>query len=74
MTTAAKVIAHDATTARLLGAAALTDCCTILDTTVERYNEIFDVNVRAPFFLIPGAANIMKREKIPGSIVTTNPC
>ena len=53
----------------LVNAAALTDRGTILDTTEERYNEIFDVNVRAPFFLIQGAANIMKREKIAGSIV-----
>ena len=53
----------------LVNAAALTDRGTIFDTTEERYNEIFDVNVRAPFFLIQGAATIMKREKIAGSIV-----
>ena len=53
----------------LVNAAALTDRGSILDTTEERYNEIFDVNVRAPFFLIQGAANIMKREKIAGAIV-----
>jgi NAD(P)-dependent dehydrogenase (short-subunit alcohol dehydrogenase family) len=53
----------------LVNAAALSDRGTILDTTEERYNEIFDVNVRAPFFLIQGAALIMKREKIEGSIV-----
>jgi NAD(P)-dependent dehydrogenase (short-subunit alcohol dehydrogenase family) len=53
----------------LVNAAALTDRGNILDTTEERYNEIFDVNVRAPFFLIQGAALIMKREKIQGSII-----
>src|SRR5271156_3930535 len=53
----------------LVNAAALSDRGTILDTTEERYNEIFDVNVRAPFFLIQSAALIMKREKIEGSIV-----
>src|ERR1700677_4858046 len=53
----------------LVNAAALTDRGNIFDTTEERYNEIFDVNVRAPFFLIQGAALIMKREKIAGSIV-----
>jgi hypothetical protein len=53
----------------LVNAAALTDRGSILDTTEERYNEIFDVNVRAPFFLIQGAALIMKREKIHGSII-----
>ena len=53
----------------LVNAAALTDRGTILDTTEERYNEIFNVNARAPFFLIQGAARIMKREKIAGAIV-----
>ena len=53
----------------LVNAAALSDRGTILDTTEERYNEVFDVNVRAPFFLIQGAAQIMKREKIAGAIV-----
>lgn len=53
----------------LVNAAALTDRGSILDTTEERYNEIFDVNLRAPFFLIQGAANVMKREKIAGAIV-----
>ena len=53
----------------LVNAAALTDRGTIFDTTEERYNEIFDVNVRAPFFLIQGAVLIMKREKIQGSVI-----
>ena len=53
----------------LVNAAALTDRGNIFDTTEERYNEIFDVNVRAPFFLIQGAALIMRREKLQGSIV-----
>ncbi len=53
----------------LVNAAALTDRGNIFDTTEERYNEIMDVNVRAPFFLIQGAATIMKRERIQGSIV-----
>ena len=53
----------------LVNAAALTDRGTIFDTTEERYNEIFDVNVRAPFFLIQEAVKIMKRDKIEGSIV-----
>jgi NAD(P)-dependent dehydrogenase (short-subunit alcohol dehydrogenase family) len=53
----------------LVNAAALTDRGNIFDTTEERYNEIFDVNVRAPFFLIQETARIMRREKIAGSIV-----
>ncbi|MGD0565351.1 MAG: SDR family oxidoreductase [Roseiarcus sp.] len=53
----------------LVNAAALTDRGNIFDTTEARYNEIMDVNVRAPFFLIQEAVKIMKREKIEGSIV-----
>jgi NAD(P)-dependent dehydrogenase (short-subunit alcohol dehydrogenase family) len=53
----------------LVNAAGVTDRGNIFDTTEERYNEIFDVNARAPFFLIQGAVTIMKREKIAGSVV-----
>jgi NAD(P)-dependent dehydrogenase (short-subunit alcohol dehydrogenase family) len=53
----------------LVNAAALTDRGNIFDTTEERYNEIFDVNVRAPFFLIQESVKIMRREKITGSVV-----
>ena len=53
----------------LVNAAALTDRGDIFDTTEERYNEIFDVNVRAPFFLIQETVRIMRREKIAGAIV-----
>jgi NAD(P)-dependent dehydrogenase (short-subunit alcohol dehydrogenase family) len=53
----------------LVNAAALTDRGNIFDTTEERYNEIFDVNVRGPFFLIQESVRIMRREKIAGSIV-----
>jgi NAD(P)-dependent dehydrogenase (short-subunit alcohol dehydrogenase family) len=53
----------------LVNAAALTDRGDIFDTTEERYNEIFDVNVRAPFFLVQESVKIMRREKIAGSIV-----
>lgn len=53
----------------LVNAAGLTDRGDIFDTTEERYNEIFDVNVRAPFFLIQEAVRIMRREKIAGAIV-----
>jgi NAD(P)-dependent dehydrogenase (short-subunit alcohol dehydrogenase family) len=53
----------------LINAAALTDRGNIFDTTEERYNEIFDVNVRAPFFLIQETVRVMRREKIAGAIV-----
>jgi NAD(P)-dependent dehydrogenase (short-subunit alcohol dehydrogenase family) len=53
----------------LVNAAALSDRGNIFDTTEERYNEIFAVNARAPFFLIQETVRIMRREKIAGSIV-----
>ena len=53
----------------LVNAAGLTDRGNILDTTQERFDEIFAVNVRAPFFLMQEAARIMVREKIRGSII-----
>jgi len=53
----------------LVNAAALTDRGNIFDTTEERYNEIFDANVRGPFFLIQESVRIMRRERIAGSIV-----
>src|ERR1700728_1423667 len=52
----------------LVNAAALTDRGDIFDTTEQRFNEIFDVNVRGPFFLIQESVRIMRREKIAGSI------
>ncbi len=53
----------------LVNAAALTDRGTILDTTVELWDRLMNVNVRAPFFLIQGAVKIMRREGIAGTIV-----
>jgi NAD(P)-dependent dehydrogenase (short-subunit alcohol dehydrogenase family) len=53
----------------LVNAAGLTDRGTILDTTLERFDELFNVNVRAPFFLMQEAARIMIREKTSGSII-----
>lgn len=53
----------------LVNAAGLTDRGNIFDTTEQRFDEIFNVNVRAPFFLIQETAKIMRREKITGSMV-----
>ncbi|MFN4143063.1 SDR family oxidoreductase [Aestuariivirga sp.] len=53
----------------LVNAAALTDRGSIWDTTEERYDEIFDVNVKAPFFLMQDALHLMKRSKTSGTIV-----
>ena len=53
----------------LINAAGVSDRGNIFETTEERFNEIFNVNVRAPFFLMQETAKIMRREKIHGSIV-----
>jgi NAD(P)-dependent dehydrogenase (short-subunit alcohol dehydrogenase family) len=53
----------------LVNSAGVTDRGTILDTSPELYDRIFNTNVRAPFFLIQAAAQIMLREKIEGSII-----
>lgn len=53
----------------LVNAAGLTDRGDIFDTTPERFAELFDVNVRAPFFLTQGAVRIMRREKVAGCVI-----
>ena len=53
----------------LVNAAALTDRGSIWDTTEARYDEIFDVNVKAPFFLMQDALHLMKKSKTSGTIV-----
>lgn len=53
----------------LVNAAAVTARGTIVDTDLELWNAMMNVNVRAPFFLTQGAIGIMRREAIEGSIV-----
>ncbi|MCZ8185815.1 MAG: SDR family oxidoreductase [Beijerinckiaceae bacterium] len=53
----------------LVNAAGDTDRGTICDTTPELYERIMAVNLRAPFFLIQDAVNLMKRKGIAGSII-----
>src|SRR5262249_42620579 len=54
----------------LVNVAASTDRGSILDTTPERFDQIFDINVRAPFFLMQDTLKVMLREKIRGAIVS----
>lgn len=54
----------------VVNAAAVTDRGTVWDTTVELWDRMMDVNVRAPFLLMQGAARIMVREGIAGSMVS----
>jgi NAD(P)-dependent dehydrogenase (short-subunit alcohol dehydrogenase family) len=49
--------------------AGLTDRGTLLDTSLELFDRMFAINVRAPFFLLQDAIKIMQREKRGGSIV-----
>ncbi len=53
----------------LVNAAALTDRGTLTHTTVEDWDRMQAINVRAPFQLIQGAVSIMRREAIAGRIV-----
>lgn len=53
----------------LVNAAALTDRGTIWDTSEQRYDELFDVNVKAPFFLMQDALHLMKKNRTSGTIV-----
>lgn len=53
----------------LVNAAGLTTRGTIVDTSVELWDTMMAVNVRAPFLLMQGSIAIMRRERIHGSIV-----
>lgn len=53
----------------LVNAAADTSRGTIDETTPEFWDHLFAVNVRAPFFLIQAASQLMRREQISGCIV-----
>jgi NAD(P)-dependent dehydrogenase (short-subunit alcohol dehydrogenase family) len=53
----------------LVNAAAITDRGTILDTSTDLFDQIFSVNVRAPFFLMQDVLKLMRREGTQGTIV-----
>lgn len=53
----------------LVNAAALSLRGTIVDTTVELFDRLMAVNVRAPFMLMQGAIRLMRRDGIEGTIV-----
>ena len=54
----------------LVNCAACSERGTILSTTPEIFDQMINVNLRAPFFLIQDTVKIMRREKIPGTIVS----
>ncbi len=53
----------------LVNSAALTVRGTIIDTSVELWDSMFDINVRAPFLLMQEVIAIMRREGTGGTIV-----
>lgn len=53
----------------LVNAAGLTERGNLLNTSPELFDRMFAVNVRAPFFLMQDAVNIMEREGVEGRIV-----
>lgn len=53
----------------LVNAAALTDRGNLLNTTPDLFDQMFAVNVRAPFFLMQDAVKVMEREGVEGRIV-----
>lgn len=53
----------------LVNAAGNTDRGTILDTSEETYDRVFAANVKAPFYLMQKAFQVMVRENIRGSAV-----
>ena len=52
----------------LVNCAGCTERGTILSTTPHLFEKMFNVNIRAPFFLIQDTIKIMRREKIKGTI------
>lgn len=53
----------------LVNCAAITNRGTILNTTPELFDDLFNINVRGPFFLMQDTLKVMIREKIEGTIV-----
>jgi NAD(P)-dependent dehydrogenase (short-subunit alcohol dehydrogenase family) len=53
----------------LVNAAGITDRGTVFDTSPELFDRMVAVNLRAPFFLMQAAAQIMRRERIEGAMV-----
>jgi NAD(P)-dependent dehydrogenase (short-subunit alcohol dehydrogenase family) len=53
----------------LVNSAALTDRASLLDADVDIWTKLFDVNARAPFFLMQFAVRAMREQGTGGSIV-----
>jgi NAD(P)-dependent dehydrogenase (short-subunit alcohol dehydrogenase family) len=53
----------------LVNVAAVTDRGTIIDTSPDLFDQVFAVNVRAPFFLMQDVIKLMRRDGNAGAIV-----
>jgi NAD(P)-dependent dehydrogenase (short-subunit alcohol dehydrogenase family) len=53
----------------LVNAAGMTDRGSVWDTTPELFDQMFAINVKAPFFLMQDALHLMKKTKTEGTIV-----
>ncbi|MCB1379605.1 MAG: SDR family oxidoreductase [Alphaproteobacteria bacterium] len=53
----------------VVNAAGLTDRGTIWNTSPELFDQMFNVNVRAPFFIMQDALHLMKKSRTKGTIV-----
>jgi len=53
----------------LVNSAGITDRDTIWDSTPELFDRVMAANTRAPWFLMQGAARVMVRERIEGTVV-----
>lgn len=53
----------------LVNAAGLTERGSVWDTSVELWDDMMDINVRAPFIMMQAAMKIMRRDNVAGSIV-----
>jgi NAD(P)-dependent dehydrogenase (short-subunit alcohol dehydrogenase family) len=53
----------------LVNAAAWTDRAGLLDASIDFLDRMYATNLRAPFLLMQGAANMMRRDRVEGAIV-----
>lgn len=53
----------------LVNAAGITDRASFIDGTTDDWTRIFAINARAPFFLMQGVINDLRRREAPGAIV-----
>lgn len=62
-------IKHHGSINALVNSGASTARGSLVETSVERYNELFDTNTRGPFFFMQGVVRHLLETRQPGSIV-----